>query len=101
PPATATSRLSLHDALPICVVLAVAGRAMRIREGDDVAGARIDLPVAAKGVRPVRLRPAMHIDNQRVLFRWVEVVRLDHKDVNFLDRKSTRLNSSHSQISYA
>src|SRR5205085_11338178 len=66
------------------VVLAVARRAVRIREGDDVARAGVDLPVAAEGVRPLRLRPAVNVDDQRVLLRRVEVVRLDDEDVDLL-----------------
>src|SRR2546430_13039510 len=74
--------LSLHDALPIFRVLSLVeqlGR-VRARTGRRRADGRSDRSVAMDvGVWPARRR-------QRV-------------DVS--DRKSTRLNSSHSQISYA
>src|SRR2546430_6523191 len=68
--------LSLHDALPICGgVLAL----VRYQRRDHL------------GV-PARLRP--HFEHARIRANAEEQQRL-------LDRKSTRLNSSHSQISYA
>src|SRR5205807_8048237 len=78
PPTTAIYTLSLHDALPICVVL--EHEVLVRRDGgadliEDVARRTID-----DGVH-------------RVETQAVEAV--------FLDRKSTRLNSSHLVISYA
>src|SRR2546430_5516946 len=43
-------------------------------------------------------RSLYHLDNDRVYVGYI--VGLDYRDPR-LDRKSTRLNSSHSQISYA
>src|SRR2546427_1170640 len=69
--------LSLHDALPICfeheLAVIVAARAVA---GALLAGQRHQVEVAARGA--------------------ARIVAIVHAD-----RKSTRLNSSHSQISYA
>src|SRR2546427_8854209 len=61
--------LSLHDALPICVVVAVGS-------AKDITGAGVRAGCLAKSDR-------------------------DTARTTNTDRKSTRLNSSHSQISYA
>ena len=76
-----------HLAAPVArdgrgVGLAVAGRAVRVGERHDVAGARVDLPVAAEGVGPLRLRPAVDVEDERVLLRRVEPVRLDDEDLH-------------------
>src|SRR5688572_32531474 len=83
-PTTEIYTLSLHDALPICrllvlVVEAVGEDRRRANErGNDIA-AEVVLAVRVHGV---------------FLERALEHVEAE-------DRKSTRLNSSHSQISYA
>src|SRR2546430_4091345 len=71
--------LSLHDALPILPALAAAHGQPRRSSGPDHVLARIDQAAAPRSDALRRFRE----------------VRSD------LDRKSTRLNSSHSQISYA
>src|SRR2546427_5873847 len=73
--------LSLHDALPICrgELLAEGGRE-RIELGREVVGN--DAGEVGRGVG-----------------RGVDVELRQHRAL--IDRKSTRLNSSHSQISYA
>src|SRR3712207_8549430 len=68
--------LSLHDALPISVARAGPGDQFVASAGDPV-GHRLGLP------------------------RWGEQVLLTHDDEGGGDRKSTRLNSSHANISYA
>src|SRR5688572_32560200 len=81
-PTTEIYTLSLHDALPICELVA-------IRLGPDVE----DVPDQARAALPRFVRPAVRcmLDED------------DHLRVGPVsrDRKSTRLNSSHSQISYA
>src|SRR5205085_12095973 len=90
------SPLSLHDALPICLLLPF-----------DLGQRGRRLP----GVPPGRLELPVHVPPQRSEF-VAHPGRLDHlrgqrRDrLEVLaglgeDRKSTRLNSSHSQISYA
>ena len=61
---------------------------MRIRKGDDVTGARIDSPVAAKSIAKIRLRTAMHIQNQGILARGIEVVRFDDKNLHTLTART-------------
>src|SRR5688572_31608034 len=74
PPSTESYTLSLHDALPICP------RRSRIRIQRSPKPPR----------QPSRSQPASAIPpSQRAFWRTAT------------DRKSTRLNSSHSQISYA
>src|SRR3712207_6994124 len=71
--------LSLHDALPIYPA--------RARRAHRRAGGR----PAGRGVLP--RRPAGGLPAERAAVR--------HRDGGDLDRKSTRLNSSHANISYA
>src|SRR2546430_13719701 len=66
--------LSLHDALPICI-----GRFLCRSAGGGLDGGH--------SLRAGRV----HCDDEEV----------DQQDGRIRDRKSTRLNSSHSQISYA
>src|SRR5437868_12874263 len=78
PPPTVIYTLSLHDALPICLILSI-GRLQRGALGEigDRFGSRI---VNAK--ERIEPRDVQHVAKQ-------------------IDRKSTRLNSSHVSISYA
>src|SRR5207245_11650361 len=97
PPATPTSTLSLHDALPICQqrieVLPGAQRQGRLPNDVDV------------GVGESRVADAAH-DDYRLSVMQEKCLRplgkrnaVDRRPGT--DRKSTRLNSSHGSISYA
>src|SRR5213076_2728143 len=57
-------------------------RAVRVRERDDITGTRVDLPVASEGVGPLRLRTAMHVENNRILLARIKAMRLDQKHLN-------------------
>src|SRR5205085_7814222 len=101
-PSTATARsahypLSLHDALPIwqrASVQAASGRdAWRTTNSAAVDG-RAAAPAPFTGLaRAAGLGPP--------LGAGIRTGRLVFSPVNGADRKSTRLNSSHSQNSYA
>src|SRR5688572_33408023 len=82
-PSTQIYTLSLHDALPIYRNLKL--HLPELAVGDQVL-ARDRLPV--------------HNNLDRYFARG-SYARSFHVPERFLDRKSTRLNSSHSQISYA
>src|SRR5688572_31535590 len=77
--------LSLHDALPICA-------AVLAREGRRRAAGRDRSP----DVLGRRIGAGGRVAGRRLLRRGIR--RAPRGEV---DRKSTRLNSSHSQISYA
>src|SRR5688572_31701720 len=89
PSTTDIYTLSLHDALPIS--LFQRRREDHVLEA-GVLAQRIDADKKIELHVMVRLDAELGDDRRRFLgfFVWV-----------FLDRKSTRLNSSHSQISYA
>src|SRR5690606_40365010 len=88
---TEISTLSLHDALPILSELEEA----RTRTEHYVVDVFVELVV----VRRVFSEIAPQHDLAGLL---VHVQRLhDHHDIPHVDRKSTRLNSSHVKISYA
>src|SRR5688572_32721057 len=70
--------LSLHDALPILPQAYVGERNIYARDSKKVVGIRVSTQIKA---------------NEPLL--WSDLATLSQ------DRKSTRLNSSHSQISYA
>src|SRR3712207_6889847 len=76
--------LSLHDALPIFDITGLAGLSEHDRPRSVVVSAR-----SAEGA-PVRFAATVRVDTAR------EALYLRHGD-----RKSTRLNSSHANISYA
>src|SRR5688572_31633049 len=91
---TAIYTLSLHDALPIC------------RELHLFAADLDDMPIDVDGQGAVRQaivggRGAMRAAEQRPDARHDFIRAEGLGDVVVRDRKSTRLNSSHSQISYA
>src|SRR5436190_13798930 len=71
--------LSLHDALPICLAAAA-----RPDDRDELA--------VGDGERHIA-------EGQELLFLTLEIIAVGH--VIDEDRKSTRLNSSHTVISYA
>src|SRR5690606_39705411 len=91
PPPTALRPLSLHDALPIseCRVDRECGPPLRgpLMWGYDLVDPSSHRALRSRGTRPRRL--------QRPGARRARGSTLP------LDRKSTRLNSSHVQISYA
>src|SRR2546430_6125590 len=76
--------LSLHDALPIYFRVIVAADAVDSMDGEDMHRFALHLVAAALG---------WPLGNH-------EIVKA-HRCMSSPDRKSTRLNSSHSQISYA
>src|SRR5206468_11015511 len=85
-PSPRPSTLSLHDALPISPRVPAS---------------------AVPGIKGVRLSPhgteatLMNISASGILVECVSRLRLGTAVTTVLDRKSTRLNSSHDQTSYA
>src|SRR2546430_7143667 len=75
--------LSLHDALPICLPRLLERRARHSGRGERDQGREPGVPAVRVAVQ---VRPRRHLRARRAAVG---------------DRKSTRLNSSHSQISYA
>src|SRR5207302_10940774 len=93
-PPSAIYTLSLHDALPIS--LAGGGRKLL-----DLSLPAADRPVELRRAIPHR-HPGRVVQHDRLgQARAVGDRRRGHVDVDALDRKSTRLNSSHVKISYA
>src|SRR5205085_10271522 len=96
PPPTALSTLSLHDALPICAHLGRtrhgARRETRLEHVERVVPFAQSSPDLTHEVLHVRV--ALHLEQ----IRHAHAPEPGHAPQ---DRKSTRLNSSHSQISYA
>ncbi len=89
-----------HLAVPVArdrggEVLSPAGRAVRVREGDDVARARVDLRVAPERVGPLHLRAAVDVHDHGVLLRRVEAVRLDEEDLDLLARRAVDVGLLH------
>src|SRR5207253_8987147 len=100
PPSPHTYPLSLHDALPICLssgTFAVVGASAAFL----FCGAGVSAPHGGGVLRPsvseIRLGCAVNgvLSGFRVNAPYIGVAALS------LDRKSTRLNSSHVAISYA
>src|SRR5947207_10720290 len=83
-PPTALHTLSLHDALPIW---------SQPQDLSRKAGRQIHLPLASEK-QPAR-------EAGKLPFLDVFSVAIEELDSAILDRKSTRLNSSHTVISYA
>src|SRR5690606_42004351 len=101
PPATAFDLLSLHDALPIY-------------DGADVGEVDVDQARADDQVGDALHRAEQHVvggaeglDHGRIATQHGDQLLVGDGDqriamlAEFLDRKSTRLNSSHVKISYA
>src|SRR5206468_10279689 len=84
PPTPAFCTLSLHDALPICTTIAEKPLRMRgtVRQAIIAGGSAV-----------------LAVDAESRTF--VNVLDIATATVRLKDRKSTRLNSSHDQISYA
>src|SRR5206468_9535174 len=93
--------LSLHDALPICLTAvgaqeyATAGGVKSLADilnSSDRTTERNVLDELAKAdgelAEEIRL----------LLFTFEDVTKLDDRSIQMVDRKSTRLNSSHDQI---
>src|SRR5437868_8211619 len=83
--------LSLHDALPISIE-----RDLRSQYGAEYRVIGSDSP---EGALEVLKQLKVRNDNVALLLADQRMPRMD--GVEFLDRKSTRLNSSHVSISYA
>src|SRR5204863_6689308 len=99
PAATAIYTLSLHDALPISTRMRIVGGS---RDVDRRLGRAPD--VGECGRHPLHQpqfdRCAADVQIERILLcGWSLLMRPRRR--GFLDRKSTRLNSSHVEISYA
>src|SRR5205085_12619055 len=90
PPTTQTYTLSLHDALPISRDIAAGPERQRRLQGRD-ALAHEEIEV----IQRAGLHAYEHLVRLGLRIGDVFVAQ------NHQDRKSTRLNSSHSQISYA
>src|SRR5206468_11996946 len=97
---TALSPLSLHDALPICGwVMAQVDIAGSIPAWERAAG-----PVVTVAVNSFLFREPVFVGD--LVSFYARVLKIGRTSITvdvevFADRKSTRLNSSHDQISYA
>src|SRR5688572_27435645 len=99
-PSTSIYTLSLHDALPICV-FQHHGLGQQILEAHPLFGEHGDAALLLVGIS----EDADVNDRRSEIARAINIVDGDQSRVRDIelpaDRKSTRLNSSHSQISYA
>src|SRR5690606_39530962 len=98
PPTTARSHLSLHDALPICNAVEIA----RIAESAGIAA------LAVHGrTRDQLYKGQAEYDTIAEVKAALSIPVMANGDIDSprkareVDRKSTRLNSSHVKISYA
>src|SRR5690606_41434670 len=92
-PTTRTSTLPLHDALPICRVAEQEWDLIGLLAPEAQAAAEAEpLP------EPLPDEPGVH---GRPTARELLAAVRDHLTEDVIDRKSTRLNSSHVKISYA
>src|SRR2546421_4889625 len=82
--------LSLHDALPICEVL----RQLQVKRGFHLETSHSIVNDVLIALSARSIGATVVTQNERH-YRAIESIRA------FQDRKSTRLNSSHDQISYA
>src|SRR5688572_26111827 len=98
-PSSTLYTLSLHDALPICDVLLLIAIALAQRRASLRTGRRgRRRRVAIRGYRDRSLVLAADVTDGTAGVAAADRIRRAELR---LDRKSTRLNSSHSQISYA
>src|SRR5690606_42114559 len=99
PPATLIYTLRVHDALPICI------RLTDLKANQDALQTRLQI-IAAQGV-PNYFGLQRFGENGNNLLGALEYAQRNELPVQrslrlrLLDRKSTRLNSSHVKISYA
>src|SRR5205085_11913261 len=93
------SPLSLHDALPICraTVVAQGGGHAYLGMGSGLLVADVSDPTAPRELATIPL--PVNAAGLALSSGWLYVADFEHGIPP--DRKSTRLNSSHSQISYA
>src|SRR2546430_3775212 len=96
PPPPESSPLPLPDALPICERYVRVAREVAVLDQEPTAGAQRGDQLV-EDVEPLGqvLENQARVDDVEVAVEGVGA------DVVHADRKSTRLNSSHSQISYA
>src|SRR5690606_41745060 len=97
---SALQTLPLHDALPICI------GDYGLIAGEMVTGVLAD-EILTPGPGQIRFllnhggNPAQAVPDQRKMTRALESLELMVSIEPHIDRKSTRLNSSHVKISYA
>src|SRR5690606_40165797 len=95
PGATVLCALSLHDALPICFPAGTVSGAPKVRAMEIIA----ELEPDARGVYAGAVG---YLDFSGEMDTCIALRTLVYRDgIASLDRKSTRLNSSHVKISYA
>src|SRR5205085_12090864 len=97
---TLISTLSLHDALPIYPQPVEEQQDARVPVTGSLESADAHVRVVAV-VGDVEARQRLEHIGERAIAVLPDVGRGDDADEGRKDRKSTRLNSSHSQISYA
>src|SRR5206468_11980171 len=101
PPPSTNYTLSLHDALPICEVVSRTPQSYR----DFIQQSRAEFSIPKNGY--VKMRGGWFSDRSVCYLASGRPVLIkdtglgDWLPVGNGDRKSTRLNSSHDQISYA
>src|SRR5206468_10982647 len=97
-PSAPTPHLSLHDALPICEVFARGGIKVEGQVIVTPKDSRADWTPVSQHATPLNI--LVYVINKKSQNHYAEqVVKMLGAEVK--DRKSTRLNSSHDQISYA
>src|SRR5205085_10743157 len=99
PPPSAIYTLSLHDALPISRIAKKPKQLEWVLRDLQDAGLG-SLPGGGAEVFDDRVHDEVFKGKIRSE-QWLEVHQVAHQIGLMTDRKSTRLNSSHSQISYA
>src|SRR5688500_6405080 len=99
-PSTTTSTLSLHDALPICDVgIVVAALERDVEAFDRAALGEVERLALGDALDDVEQDDVAELLRRGEMGEGAaDIAGTDERD---LDRKSTRLNSSHLVISYA
>src|SRR5206468_12539988 len=93
--------LSLHDALPISLVWALASHGVWTLTFTGMAAHQDMLRPVATLAALLLFLGATGKSAQIPLYVWLPDAMVGPTPVSALDRKSTRLNSSHDQTSYA